>query len=124
MYLGPPDARELTPTDAPAQLESLAARVRRLAAQLDGATVIPLRKASQPGAPASVLGNTRVFTSVELARQFDSPEERKAYRSESTLYVATPAVLSYLGIDPGTVDPGTDFLADRSVRTDALSSRA
>jgi putative ABC transport system permease protein len=120
VYLGPPDARELTPTDAPAQLEGLSARVRRLAGQLDAATVIPLRKASQPGVPASVLGNTRVFTSVELARQFDSLEERKVYRSESSLYVATPAVLSYLGIDPGTVDPGTDFLADRSARADAF----
>ena len=40
------------------------------------------------------------------------------YRAEAQLYVATPAVLAYLGIDPATVDPGTDFLADRSVRTD------
>jgi len=29
-------------------------------------------------------------------------------------------VLRYLGIDPVTVDPGTDFLADRSVPTDQL----
>ena len=120
VYLGPPDARELTPTDAPAQLASLAARVRRLAAQLDGETVIPLRKAVQPGAPAFVLGNTRVFAPVALARQFDTPEGQKQFRAESALYVATPAVLRYLGIDPGTVDPDTDFLADRSVRTDGF----
>ncbi len=54
------------------------------------------------------------------ARQFDSPEGQKQYRAESALYVATPAVLSYLGIDPDTVDPGTDFLADRSVRADGF----
>jgi putative ABC transport system permease protein len=120
VYLGPPDARELTPTDAPAQLEALAARVRRIAAQLDAATVIPLRTAVQPGAAAFVVGNTRVFASVELARQSDSPEGQKQYRSQSALYVATPAVLSYLRIDPGTVDPDTDFLADRSVRTDGF----
>jgi putative ABC transport system permease protein len=120
VYLGPADARELTPTDAPAQLEGLAARVRRLAAQLGVATVIPLRKVVQPGAAAFVVSNTRVFASAELVRQSDSPEGRKQYRSQSALYVATPAVLSYLGIDPGTVDPGTDFLADRSVRTDGL----
>ena len=29
-------------------------------------------------------------------------------------------MLRYLGIDPATVDPGTDFLVDRSVRTDGL----
>src|SRR5262249_46704704 len=31
------------------------------------------------------------------------------------LYVATPAVLRYLGIDPATIDPSTDFLLDRSI---------
>ena len=82
--------------------------------------MIPLRKAVQPGGAAFVVGNTRVFAPVELARQFDSPEGQKQYRAESALYVATPAVLRYLGIDPATVDPGTDFLADRSVRTDGL----
>ncbi len=120
VYLGPADARELTPTDAPAQLASLAARVRRLAAQLDAETVIPLGKAVQPDAPAFVLGNTRVFAPVALARQIDTPEGQKQFRAESALYVATPAVLGYLGIDPGTVDPDTDFLADRSVRTDGF----
>ena len=120
VYLGPPEDRRLTPTDAPGHLGSLATRVRRLAARLDGATVIPLRKAVQPGAAAFVVGNTRVFATVELARRFNSPEGQKQYRSESALYVATPAVLRYLGIDPGTVDPGTDFLADRSSRTDGF----
>ena len=120
VYLGPPDARELTPTDAPARLNGLAARVRRLAAQLEGATVIPIRKALQPGAAAFVVGGTRVFAGVELTKRFDSPEGQKQYRAQSALYVATPAVLRYLGIDPGTVAAGTDFLADRSVATDDL----
>ncbi|MGH3085437.1 MAG: ABC transporter permease, partial [Gaiellaceae bacterium] len=36
------------------------------------------------------------------------------------LYVATPALLRYLGIDPASVDPSTDFLVDKSVRTQGL----
>jgi putative ABC transport system permease protein len=120
VYLGPADARDLTPTDAPAQLQALGAAVRRLAALLDGADVIPLRKAVQPGVTPFVVHDTRVFPSVELTKAFRSPEGGKNYRSRSALYVATPAVLSYLGIDPGTVRAGTDFLADRSVRTDDL----
>ena len=39
---------------------------------------------------------------------------------ESRLYVATPALLRYLGIDPASVDPSTDFLADPSVETGEL----
>jgi putative ABC transport system permease protein len=42
------------------------------------------------------------------------------YVTESRLYVATPALLRYVGIDPGAVDPSADFLADRTVQTDEL----
>jgi putative ABC transport system permease protein len=36
------------------------------------------------------------------------------------LFAATPAVLRFLGIAPATIDPDTDFLADRRVRTSRL----
>jgi putative ABC transport system permease protein len=36
------------------------------------------------------------------------------------LYVATPAVLRYLGIEPTAIGRGTDFLVDRGVRTNGL----
>jgi putative ABC transport system permease protein len=42
------------------------------------------------------------------------------YRAEGELFVATPAVLMYLGIDADTIDQRTDFLVDRSVRADGL----
>ena len=120
VYLGPPDARKLTPVDAPAQLPRSSASVRQLAGELDNARVIPLRKAKQPGANHAVIGNTQVFLPLELTRRFTSPSGRKRYESQSELYVATPAMLRYLGVDPASVDPGTDFLVDRSVRTDDL----
>src|SRR5215203_2387773 len=66
VYLGPPEVRELTPVEAPAQLDRLSARVGQIAAQLDGASVISLRKPTQPGvAPFVVLG-TRVFAPLDL----------------------------------------------------------
>ena len=120
VYLGPPDARQFTPVDAPAQLGRLAAGVRQLAHQLDRATVIPLRKAMQPGVRTFVVGDTRVIPTIELARRFDGPAGRKEYRAQSQLLVATPAVLEYLGVDPAAVDPSTDFLADRSVGIEEL----
>ena len=83
---------------------------------LEQATVIALRKAHQPGEAALVVGDTRVRPTIDLARRID----RRLWRPESQLYVATPAMLSYLGIDPATVDPGTDFLADPGVPTDRL----
>jgi putative ABC transport system permease protein len=115
LYLGPPEDRTLTPVDAPAQLDRLAAAARRVAAQLDGATVIPLRKATEPGAGSIALGNTRFLHSIELTKASKGPEGGKSYTNQSQAYVATPAVLEYLGIDAATIDPGTDFLVDRSV---------
>jgi hypothetical protein len=82
------------PVDAQAQLGRLTASVRQLAAQLDGATFVPLRKALQPGVIPMSIGNARVVPTVELTRRFDSPRGGKSYRGESQLYVATPAVLT------------------------------
>ena len=110
----------LTPTDAPARLQSLAARVRRLAALVDGASVLPLRKVTEPRVPPLLMQGARLFAPVELTRRSSTPEGGKRYLSESPLYVGTPAVLRYLGIDPATVGAGSYFVADRGVRTDNL----
>jgi putative ABC transport system permease protein len=118
IYLGPPNTPEAIPTRALTQLDRLGARVRQLAAQLDGATVIPLRKAFQPGTPAffDPFAGIRLRPTIELAR----PEGQRSYGPGAQLYVATPAVLRYLGIDPASIKPGTDFLANRGVPTDQL----
>jgi putative ABC transport system permease protein len=122
LYLGPSEDRTLTPVDAPGQLDRLTAGARRVAAQLDGATVIPLRKATEPGAVPGRFpgGDTQFIPAIELRKTFTSPEGGKNYRRQSQLYVATPAVLEYLGIDSATIDPGTDYLVDRSVTTKDL----
>jgi putative ABC transport system permease protein len=130
------DPEGVTP-QPPAELERMAARVRQLAADLDGAAVIPLRKASRPGVrPGTTNTGERVLATEFLARKIDDPKNERwnqrgiscggerqspsCYVTESRLYVATPAVLRYLGIDPAAVDSSTDFLADRAVRTDEL----
>ena len=120
VYLGPPEDPKLTPLDAPARLDRLTASAQDIAAELDRATLLPLRKVVQPGVEPGVLGDTRFLPTLELTKVFTSPEGGKNYRSQADLYVATPAVLRYLGIDPATVDPGTDYLVDHSVATNEL----
>jgi putative ABC transport system permease protein len=120
VYLGPPEDRRLIPLDAPARLDRLTAGARDIAAQLNRGTLLPLRKAVEPGAEPGVVGETRFLPTIELTKVFTSPEGGKNYRNESELFVATPAVLRYLGIDPAAVDPDTDYLVDRSVATNEL----
>jgi len=118
VYTGPTRDPELIPVpiQTPAQLARSAARVRQLAAGLDEAAVIPLRKALRPGDPPIVIEGDRAFVSVGLAKQVGP----QTWTRGSGLYVATPALLRHLGIDPATIDPSADFLADPTVPTDEL----
>src|SRR4029450_10883908 len=58
VYLGPPEAREITPADASAHLPRQAASVSQIAHGLDDGTVTPLRKAFEPGTGTMVVGDT------------------------------------------------------------------
>jgi putative ABC transport system permease protein len=62
-----------------------------------------------------VVGDTRVLFPVDLVRA-----DERSKSADSQLYVATPAVLRYLGIDPSTIRADADFLIDRSVRSNDL----
>ena len=119
VYTGETREPELIPLpfQTPAQLARSATSVRQLAGALDHAAVITLRKAIQPDSPAIVtFEGDQALVAVGLARQTD----RKNWTRGSGVYVATPALLRHLGIDPATVDPSADFLADPSVPTDDL----
>jgi putative ABC transport system permease protein len=133
VYTGATPSPDFVPTQPRAELDRMAGRVRELAATLGDADVTPLHSASQAaGQPGAVEGIRGLDTEV-LERKIDDPESRRwsgramscwgpagCYVHESRLYVATPALLRSLGIDPATVDPSTDFLADPSVPTDEL----
>lgn len=116
VYLGPTRDPELIPVpiQTPAQLARSAARVRQLAAGLEDAAVVPLQKAFQPGDPPIVIEGDRALVAVGLAKQVGP----RSWTRGSGLYVATPALLRHLGIDPATIDPSADFLADPTVPTD------
>jgi putative ABC transport system permease protein len=116
VYTGPTHEAELIPLplQTPTQLARSAARVRQIAAGLGEASVIPLRKAYQPGDPPIV---TFEGDSALVAVRFSKQTEPKSWTAGSGLYVATPAVLRYLGIDPANIDPSADFLADATVPT-------
>jgi putative ABC transport system permease protein len=116
-----------------AELERMAVRVRRLAADLDDAAVIPLHHARQPGQQAGTIDGVRIYGVQRLYRKIDDPDSKRWSRRaflcaresdcwvlESRLYVATPALLRYIGIDPASVAPSTDFLADAAVETSEL----
>ena len=117
VYTGPTQEPELIslPLQKPAQLARSAAHVRQIAASLGQASVIPLRKVIQPGErPIVTFEGDRALVAVGFMKRVN----REQWSRGSGVYVATPALLGHLGIDPATVDPSADFLADATVPTD------
>jgi putative ABC transport system permease protein len=125
---------EILAVQTPADLARMGARVHQLAAGLGDAAVIPLDNAVRRGVRPGVTNEgVRVVGTEVLTRKVADPDNPRwsgrgticfgnpnCYVIESRIYVATPAMLRYLGIDPATVDPRADFLADKAVRTDEL----
>jgi putative ABC transport system permease protein len=133
VYTGVTPDPEIIAIQTPAELERMAVRVPQLAAGLDGAAVVPLWSAIQRGTEPGIIDDVRVLDAEVLSRKIDDPDSwggraifcpapppASCYLTESRLYVATPALLRYLGIDPAAVDPSTDFLVDPAIRTDEL----
>jgi putative ABC transport system permease protein len=117
VWIGQPDGGTgpdgpVVPVRTPAQLGVLAAAVRQIAGSLPHPAVIaldmPVRPADkpQPGAEQPIAGLG--------APQNPGARGRAAVYTGISLYVATPAVLHYLGISPATITPATDFLTVRA----------
>jgi putative ABC transport system permease protein len=79
--------------------------------------VIPLWKAVRSDPPIVTVEGDRALLAVVLSERI-GPER---WTTASGVYVTTPALLEYLGIDPARVDPSTDFLADSTVPTERLA---
>jgi putative ABC transport system permease protein len=107
----------VVPARTPAQLALLAAAVHQIAGPLHHPDVIALGmpvnpadkpqaggQGNQPGQPVASLG----------APQNPTAAGRGGTYSTIPLYVATPAVLRYLGIGAATIAPSTDFLTARA----------
>src|SRR5512133_11713 len=117
VYLGRPETREVIPAQAVNEIDRLSASVQQIVDRLGHADVVPLRKVLQPDAPTffDPVANYRVLPTVELAKK-----SGQNYRPAAELFVATPAMLRFLGIDPSTIKPSTEFLAAPGVPINKL----
>ncbi len=95
------------PDPAPADVERLRAEVDTFAGTLDDAEIVPLEMAIDPTISESQHRQV-MRPSVMLARPVGD-----VLRDSGPVYVATPAVLSYLGIDPAAIDADAMLLTDQ-----------
>ncbi len=103
----------VVPLRTPAQLGALAAAVHQIAGPLHHPGVfaldMPVNPADkpQPGGPGSQAGQP---VAALGAPQNPAASSRGGTYSVLPLYVATPAILRYLGISPATITPAAEFL--------------
>jgi putative ABC transport system permease protein len=107
IWIGQPGDNQLVPIRTPAELSTLAAAVSRIAGSLGGAAVIPLDMPVNPASKPQPGGQQPV---VSLNTPVDQAAGRNGVYHSVPLYVATPAVLHLLGINPATIDPATSIL--------------
>jgi putative ABC transport system permease protein len=107
IWIGQPGDNQLVPIRTPAQLTALAAAAHQIAGSLGGAAVIPLDMPVNPASKPQPGGQQPV---VSLNAPVDQAAGRSGVYRSVPLYVATPSVLHYLGINPATIDPATNIL--------------
>jgi putative ABC transport system permease protein len=111
IWIGQPGDNQLVPIRTPAELRALAAAVHRIAGSLDGAAVIPLDMPVNPASKPQPGGQQPV---VSLNAPVDQAAGRNGVYRSVALYVATPAVLHLLGINPATIAPATSILTSQA----------
>ena len=107
VWVGQPASPDV-PLRTPAQLGVLNAAVRQIAGPLQHAAVIPLDMPVNP-AERPLAGAGQPIASLGAPTN-PAAGGRNLIYSTINLYVATPAVLHYLGIRPATTSPAADFL--------------
>jgi putative ABC transport system permease protein len=107
IWIGQPGQNQLVPMRTPAELSTLDAAVHRIARSLGGAAVVPLDMPVNPASRPQPGGQQPV---VSLNAPVDQAAGRNGVYRSVDLYVATPAVLHLLGINPATIGPASDIL--------------
>ena len=125
VWIGQPDGGTgpdgpVVPARTAAQLGVLAVAVHQIAGSLHHPAVIPLDMPVNPADKPQPAGQGS--QAAQPIADLGAPQDRGQSYSDINLYVATPAVLHYLGISPATITPGTDILTVRAGPLTVLTS--
>jgi len=110
---------EIVTTVTPAQLVHYRSDVSRLAAALHGQDVLSLDAALGPGTPQINEGHvngqpTTMLGTTQGGAATQGGSGPQAVQPVAQLYVATPAVLRFDGVEPTAIRSDTDILTSRS----------
>jgi putative ABC transport system permease protein len=111
VWIGQPGDNQLVPIRTPAELSALAAAVHRITGSLGGAAAIPLDMPVNPASMPQPGGQQPVVSlNAPVDQAADQAANRNGVYHSVALYVATPAVLHLLGVNPATTAPAANIL--------------
>ena len=119
LYLAPPNGINQVPPLSASQQRTVTGIVDQLAATIQAGSVVPLEQAydprtsvqtAPPGAPG---GSQRPGYTTAGMDQVIQQAHGEEITSPVTLYVASPAVLSYYGIKSNQIEPTSDIISSR-----------
>jgi putative ABC transport system permease protein len=107
VWIGQPENNLEVPIRTPDEMSALDTAVRQIAGSVSGATVIQLDMPVNP-VERPQPGGQQPVVSINVPK--NPAAGRNTDYSSLPLYVATPEVLHYLGIDAATIGPATNIL--------------
>jgi putative ABC transport system permease protein len=119
IWIGQPGNNQVVPIRTPAELSALAAAVHRIAGSLGGAAVIPLDMPVNPVSKPQPGGQQPI---VSLNAPVDPAAGRNGVYRSLALYVATPAVLHFLDINPAAINPAANILTSQGMNDLVLTT--
>jgi putative ABC transport system permease protein len=112
---GSSDLPEILPRLSASRLRRLEGLVGGFARTLHGQDVVPLDAAVSAGSPSAQINQVSGVPTTALATTVTGPGGRlQGLIAVAQLYVATPALLRFYGVDPAAIAPGTEVITSRT----------
>lgn len=114
VWLSPETMNGPVPNVSPTQVEAIRKQVDTIASDVQATSVLPLTGAVDPNQPLERGGRPPAMLGKPRAAGVGEPGD-VMYSSQDSipLFVATPQLLAHYGIDPASINAGTDLLTAR-----------
>jgi putative ABC transport system permease protein len=117
VYLSPGGSQNLPailPQLSASRMHRLEVLVGEFGRTLHSQDVVQLDAAESASPPVFQVNQINGAPTTALANTVQGPDGKQGFNAVAQLYVTTPAILRFYGIDPAAIKPGTEVITSRS----------
>ena len=105
---------QILPQLSASRMHRLEGLVGEFGRALHSQDVVQLDAAESASPPVFQVNQINGAPTTGLANTVKGPDGKQGFNAVAQLYVATPAILRFYGIDPAAITPGTEVITSRS----------